>query len=263
MMKAHRPLNGYEGQHEKIIERHFKKATRYCDDITIFNFPITILCFTNRCGSNLLGEHLRATGNFHGFYEHLNHDVVEELSYQRGSDTFPNYLKTLAAEKTNDCHSYGIKASWDQLLMLLKWNIPAMFSGIRIIHIERRDVVAQAVSFSIAAQTKKWTSLMKGETTNISYDFDDILNRINGIGEGNRLIKTICSIYDHKRIMVDYDEISGDCIPTLSRIHTELKIPFTKLNLPNARLEKQADKLNEEFCLKFKSDFKRKITQNR
>ncbi|TKW65776.1 MAG: hypothetical protein DI616_12910 [Paracoccus denitrificans] len=54
----------------------------------------------------------------------------------------------------------------------LTWNILSMFRGAKIINIERNDAVDQAVSMSIAKQTKSWSS-EQGTATDPEYDYSD------------------------------------------------------------------------------------------
>ncbi|MBB4207089.1 Stf0 family sulfotransferase [Roseinatronobacter bogoriensis] len=245
----------YTGPHQKSIQKYFGAATRFDGKAPVFDFPLTLLCFTNRCGSNMLAEYLRLTTNFTGLHEQLNHDVVPRLARQAGYDSFPNYVAGMASAKVTAAASFGFKASWDQLLMLLRWNIPAMFSGLHILHIQRRDLLAQAVSFSIAAQTKRWNSLMEGEKPVPDYLFSDILDRLNGSSHGNRMIRQICCIYDLPRVEMYYEDLLADPVGVLNAVHSQLGLSLRRFNLGQARLQRQADHYNEAFIARFKQDF--------
>ena len=243
------------GPHQKHIRQHFKDATSFQGTAPIFDMPLTLVCFTNRCGSTLLAEYLRLTRNFAGLHEQLNHDVVCNTAARLGVSRFPDYVAALTENASEQAKSFGFKASWDQLLMLLRWNIPAMFTGLNIIHIEREDLVAQAVSFSIADQTKKWNSNIKGGDKEPVYDFDDILNRLNGTGFGNKMIRQICSVHDLNYSYVVYEELIADPVTTLAQLHAQLGMALTQFNLGAGKLRKQAGFLNKEFAARFRQDF--------
>lgn len=61
--------------------------------------------------------------------------------------------------------------------MLLRFNIPAIYPGVRVIHIVRSSAFEQAVSFSIADQTNLWISKYIPDGSEASYSFQDIAFR--------------------------------------------------------------------------------------
>lgn len=248
-------FESFNRQHEKEISRIFNGATQFSSAEPLFEKPLTILCFTNRSGSNLLAEYLRITRNFAGLREQLNHDIVKKAADKTGVATFPDYVTDLARDSIDDAKSFGFKASWNQLLMLLHWNIPAMFSGLNVIHIERKDIVAQAVSYSIANQTKQWKSTIKKEAAQPEYDFSDILKRLDNAGFGNKMIRQICSVYELKHISVIYEDLVADPVMTLARLHKETGLPLQQFNIGARALEKQAGHINQEFSTRFKQEF--------
>lgn len=248
-------FESFNRKHEKEISQFFNGATKFTGTEALFDKPLTILCFTNRSGSNLLAEYLRITRNFAGLREQLNHSIVKKTADKLGVGSFPDYVAGLAHQAHDDAHSFGFKASWDQLLMLLHWNIPAMFSDLNIIHIEREDVVAQAVSYSIADQTKQWKSSIKQKSATAEYDFFDILKRLNNAGLGNKMIRQICAIYELKSISVFYEDIVADPVITLAKIHREIDLPLLQFNLGERAFEKQANHVNQEFSARFKREF--------
>ena len=122
---------------------------------------------------------MRSTGRVAGLGEALNAEAVATRCEKWGVTNFPGYFQTLAERNKVP---FGVKASWDQLLMLLRWRIPQMHSGLKVIHIYRRDVVGQAISRDIAWQTGKWTSLTPvEEAVTPSYDMRRISEQVASI----------------------------------------------------------------------------------
>jgi LPS sulfotransferase NodH len=90
-------------------------------------------------------------------------------------DTFREYQEELLRLRTSPNGVFGFKAHFDQWEF---FRIAGEFGrpvNLRFILIERRDIVAQAVSFSRALQTDRWGSNMV-ERKAKAYDFDHILD---------------------------------------------------------------------------------------
>lgn len=240
------------GNHQRKIEKLFSGKARYMADEPMFSFPLVMMAFTNRSGSTLLAEYLRLTGNFTGFYEHLNGFAVENMLEKTQAKTFPEHFAALASTQKKDAEAFGIKASWDQMLMLLRWRIGRMFTSVHVIHVERLDVLAQAVSFSIADQTKQWMSTQSGTGTTPRYKATDIRQRLDGIGIGNKLIRQICSVHGLDTLATRYEDFIADPVAELNRIHKWLGIPLRRLDLGRSRLTKQSDETNADFIARYR-----------
>lgn len=146
------------GRHERRLESALGAARlRYEGTAPLFDKPLILIGFTNRSGSTLLADYMRQSAMFVGLGESANHDFVLRQMQSRGLESYPDLIAQLAGAGGTR-HLFGLKASWDQMAMLVRWNIPAMFSGLKVIHITRRDPLAQAISYSIAEQTDQWTS---------------------------------------------------------------------------------------------------------
>ena len=242
------------GNHQREIEAFFRGRVRYGGSEPVFSQPLVLLGFTNRSGSNLLGEYLRLTGNFSGFHEHLNASAVRNMAERTEARTFPDHMAALAKMQDKKANAYGVKASWDQMLMLLRWRVDRMFASVHVIHIERLDVLAQAVSFSIAAQTRKWMSTQAGTGAKPAYNATDIRNRLDGIGSGNKLIRQICSVYGLDTLTTRYEDLVTEPVAELDRIHKWLGIPLRRLDLGKARLDRQSDGTNATFIARFRAE---------
>lgn len=242
------------GSHQKEITEIFAGQTSYLGEEPVFQFPLVLMCFTNRCGSNMLSEYLRQTGNFGGLYEHLNGFAVRSMVQATKATTFPDHVSAIVNQHKKDAATFGFKASGDQLLMLLRWRIDKMFSSLHVIHMERLDLLAQAVSYSIADQTKKWTSTQTGNDMEPQYNASDISNRINGIGKGNLMIRKACLAHDLDWIPMVYENVLASPIAELERIHKWLDLSLLRVNLRRTRMKKQSNGTNDEFIARFRAD---------
>jgi LPS sulfotransferase NodH len=149
--------------HEDRIATLFPGGRRFAGPGPALPCPLVLVAFTNRSGSNLLCDYLDQTGRMAVGGESLNHDTVAVQRRQHGGTAFPDHMAWLAAHLgAGPGRPLAVKASLDQLVMLARWNIPAMFPAVHVLHIRRRDALAQAVSLSVASQTGRWTNQQMG-----------------------------------------------------------------------------------------------------
>lgn len=221
----------------------------------IIKAPLLVLAFTNRCGSNLLGEYLRSTGLFAGFEEQLNAESIDYFADHFSSKSFPDYIHSLW-RMAEPGQMFGIKAAWSQLLALKRYNIDKMFSGgVRVIHMERYDVLAQSVSFSVAAQTQQWTSEQDSRTRDVIYDENSITHFLEFISTGNARIREIVALSRADYIHVAYEETIRDYQRQVDRITDWLSLPRREAT-GTPRLQRQATIANKEFADTYSTNFK-------
>ena len=114
------------GGHERRLRALYGEDAAYLETGPVFDKPLVIVGFTNRSGSNLLVDYVRQAGRANGGGEYLNGDVLETLHAQHGFKRFPGYLLFLYKTQCKPGQSLMLKASWDQLAMLVRLNIPAV-----------------------------------------------------------------------------------------------------------------------------------------
>lgn len=246
------------GAHEARLRELFGGAMTYTADAPVFDHPLYVLGFTNRSGSNLLGEYLRGTSRFRGFQEQLNHPAVEGRAAELGLTSFPAYVEAVASRGRRQ-FPFGIKASSTQLSMLLRCRIDRMFSGLRLIHILREDVVAQAVSFSIAFQTKTWTSLQENGGAEAAYDYDDIMRRLSGFTSANALMAHQAALFDIPCLQVTYEALTDDPAPVMHAIGRFAGVDLDDWQPGETRLKKQATDLNARFKERFERESRERL----
>lgn len=219
--------------------------------------PLTVMAFTNRCGSNLLADYLLQTGRFGGFGEALNLPVAQAFRDRQGTRSLPGYLGALA--ETHLCNrerSLGVKASADQLAMLIRHGIPRMFAGFRVVHIWRQDLVGQAVSFAIADQTKSWTSRQEptGRSDGrIAVAPAQIEQMIQAIQQQNNRIAAILATLGIGGPTVSYEELTANPAQAMRRVCTMLGVELGAWEPRAPRIEKQADALNERLVAEYRA----------
>ncbi|MGV6847919.1 MAG: Stf0 family sulfotransferase [Marinibacterium sp.] len=258
--------------HEKKIPDTFDGQVAYSDGMERPGGTLGLLLFANRSGSNLLAEHLNASGHFRGFAEVLNFNFVAKAAGRHGVTTFPDYIRRMARQgadagtdkKTDgetDGGIFGMKCSAGQLMMLARWNILAMFDTVRIVNIEREDLVEQAVSMSIAKQTGQWSSDMDGRAEP-GYDFDQIRTSLDDMAQMTAAKRAAIALLDLPSITVTYRAVVEDPAACVRRACDLFGVP-SDFTLPETtRLQKQANARNADFAARFRTDMQARLIGN-
>lgn len=235
------------GLHEQKISAYFgADKLEFTGAAPEFDRPLIILGFTNRSGSNLLAEYLRQPGQVFGLGEFTNHDFVQETSATLALETYPDLIRHFA-QKCGPNQVFGLKASWDQIAMLARWNIPAMFKGVRIIHISRDDMLEQAISMNIALQTRQWTHAQKPSGRFSGFDGHRLEQTLQIQHQEDVLIRVLAQAMDVPRFGLTYEALCAD--PTaITRKALSFcgKPPKPDWVAQAPKLQKQAGGLNKE-----------------
>lgn len=243
--------------HEIRIKEIFDGNVFYQDGKELFDHPLVLLLFANRSGSNLLAERLVASKRFSGLQEMLNFDTVGEVSARHDIKSFPDYFRAMAAHNIGDTF-FGTKCSVGQLLMLMRWNILSMFQGAKIINIERNDVVDQAVSMSIAAQTKSWSS-EQATVTEPVYDYSDIEKYLAHFVDDSIRRRALIQMIDFDSITIEYDDIVSNPRYVVSECCKLFGVTAPAEIPEQTRLKKQGGELNREFAARFRREAQERL----
>lgn len=246
------------GIHEAEVSKYFPFNLPFSAEIPVFNNPLTIMAFTNRCGSNLLADYLNQTSKIGGFHESLNHDTIRRMSINERIDKFSDYI-TYIFNKFSVDGRLGVKASWDQITMLSRSGILEMFPAVNIIHIKRSDVVSQAVSHWIAHQTKKWTSAQKGDAIDPVYDFKSIDSIVSSINNSNSIIPILSNVIGSNFVDIAYEDLVRDPYKSVASVGRSLSLDLSDWTPINPKINRQADEINNEFIFKYNSELRRVI----
>ena len=235
-----------QGPHESRVRALFPDAFVFAGERPVFSKPLCILAFTNRSGSNLLADYLRQTGRFRGFGEGLNWDEVRRSLERQPVASFPDFVARLAGPP-NEPGIWGIKASWDQIIMLQRANIPAMFSGVRIVHSVRRDLLGQAISHWIAHQTNRWTSAHKEQGIVPEFALDRIESILLDIVRSNSHIEVVASTLGILRHVVVYERLQDDPATEIRQLAEAMSVDLVGWRPGTPRITRQRNETNDNF----------------
>lgn len=233
-------------------EQHIKhifgaQNIRFTGTSPIFETPLILIGFTNRSGSNLLCDYLRQTGRIQGLGEMLNYPAVRKLKHDHALEDFPSYFQFLTTKFCPNRECLGVKASCDQLASIIRNKIPEMFPETYVINIERRDKIAQAVSYSIALQTKKWTSAQAATGTEPVFKLEQIDRLISAQKLENEMIALQAQAFKLPFCKVDYESLCDDPKQVISTLFEFAGIELPKLEISTPKISRQADERNLEF----------------
>jgi len=239
------------GPHETALTRLFgADGMRRRAEAVCFQTPLVVIAFTNRSGSNLLADYVRQGKVAGGAGEFLNHDFVTKHAREQGITRLPDYMLYLQTRFAGPAGALAVKASWDQLAMLHRTGLTGMFPEVRVLHVLRQDVLAQAVSYAIALHTRQWTSKHAAEQVGVPFDPKLIEEVAAGFHQANLLIRLICDATGLRRWALAYEQMCHDPAHVASVMIPAGLAPQGWV--PDApRISKQAGPRNEELRAAF------------
>lgn len=241
-------------RHESKCRAHFGSKFEISATNTPALGPLNILIFVNRSGSTLVSQYLSATGQFSAFGEPLNIDTILERSDRFSLNSFEEYLRHLYEEIGVNGAQVGMKASLDQILMLLRSKaIPNLFDEVRWIFLERLDVVSQAISFHIAKQTGRFYS-HSGIEDDPVYDFESIRNEARKIMRDYYRCRLLINAINLPAYHLTYEKFTADPATETQHLSVFLGVPTCTIDTSMIDLTVQANQFNADFRERFKRD---------
>ncbi|MDJ0648898.1 MAG: Stf0 family sulfotransferase, partial [Xenococcaceae cyanobacterium MO_188.B19] len=129
-----------------------------------------IVCSTGRSGSTLLCKTLKNLKCCGNPAEYFHHNETKKLQLKDDPDKFISYCDSVLQEGLTANGVFGVKMHWWQMYDFIKIAkksalfkdkkdleiLNAIFPNLKFIYISRQDIIAQAVSTTIALATKVW-----------------------------------------------------------------------------------------------------------
>ncbi len=248
---------GPGGGHGNRIEEYFSRFGPQPAPKPDRDYTTYVVCFTNRCGSNLLCQTLTATGLLGDPQEYFNYPFVKRMSKKRGIRSLAEYAVELQADRSSANAVFGTKLGAGQLLYLAESGvIPHVLERPHFVWVRRRDVLAQAVSLSIATQTSQWTSESEGDRT-ADYDEVDILRRLRMITSANAQFEYFFGMCAVQPLILEYEDFCDDLLGTARAVADQLGVT-ERIDVPAEAitLTRQRNELNELFEAKIRASYR-------
>ena len=213
---------------------------------------LLFICFTNRSGSNYLSEAIASSGDLNRAGEYFNADTMENQTRRLHLTSFGDYMHFLrrrAGFRGRLCSKIAVT----QFAML---NYYGVFDQAecdpRFLFIERRDLLDQAISWQIAAQTLRWRTSDKGVASieSLVLSNKDISARVDSIARQNYLWKLVFATNKIPFFHVIYEDLVAAPLSTLEKIAAWLDINKT-FDFGKIELRRQRGRINEEWFSKY------------
>lgn len=241
--------------HNERIEEYFKeKSASGAREIKLEPVQSLFICFTQRSGSTRLGELLASTGKLPASKGDFSWRGVKNRSEKRGISSLEEYCGYLI--KTQSEHGVFVcKTSAPQLALLTKRNlVPRVFATPRFIHLRRRDLLGQAISFGIATQTGQWSTRRGQAVSEPQYHPKVIANRMRSITLANAWFQEYFAIFGFPVFELAYEDLIADEAGVTSAITEWLGLGPSQIDLEKTNLQPQRNALNAEWRKKFLSE---------
>lgn len=255
------PLNPpiYPSVHEAKIKEYFQSInvndSLICDNSNMCEYDLYssyFICFTNRCGSNFLGAAIASDGRLARAGENLNYDTVINQSKRNELRSFDEYFYWLINKTKRKLKVFGCKTSIGQLMFLYDIGVLAKFKKPpKFIHVIRKDVIAQAVSLSIANQTKKWTSQQEGVAVEVKYLQANIANIVQSFCKENAMFSFIFNVLGVQPLTIYYEDLVDCPEENMCKIGEFIGVEDLKFVPSAIPFQKQSDERNELFKKRF------------
>lgn len=236
-----------------IPESDFVSA-HYDRDYSATTTNVLIIFSTPRSGSTLLCDTIyEARGP-------LAHEYFQPYQYMQilsqrwgalngGKINISKYIQHLKKYRTAPNGWLGINVHAAHIPVFTAVKQELKDCQFHYVHIIRRDVIAQAVSYHIASITGQWTSGFKKEREAV-YKFDGIREKMHRINTGNSNIIAYLHTQCVNFVTIYYEDLVEDRKRELAR----LQIPIDLEALSQPSLEKQRSHLNDEMIKRFSRD---------
>jgi LPS sulfotransferase NodH len=236
----------------------------YWDQFTPrYDFPdfvgtprLYVIATTPRSGSHFLGHALWESGAFGAPLEYLHRKNFQRWQERSGADSPEAVFGWLARRRTSPSGWFGLKLMWRQFETWAEdGRLPFLQPVARVIHLYRRDLLGQAISFRIAQQTGVWAAGMPGNGREAAFDRAAILQAAEALRRQNRDWHRMLNSpawAGVPRFSLAYEDLAGDPGAMLGRIARFLEPDDPPPLAPTARTARQSDGLN--------ADWRRRVT---
>jgi LPS sulfotransferase NodH len=128
------------------------------------------------------------------------------------------------------------------------------FGGTQFVHLQRGDVLAQAVSWAKAEQTGYWQDGDRAERGGAAkFDFDDVDSYVKTIGEHNRAWREWFDASAITPLPVLYEDLVTDMSDTLDSILHFLGLEVPPGHVVDPPTQRQGDGVNRQWTERYRS----------
>lgn len=217
---------------------------------------VLIIASTARSGSHMLGHALHTTGCFGFPLEYTNPANFKEWQRLLKKETLQDVLNELQTRRTSENGVFSIKIHYSHLKMYGGFKgLKALFPDAYYVLLSRKDVLKQAVSLSIAAQTGVWISGQKAKFTNPKYDYLAIKNFLKNTIIEQASWRYTLAASGSNFLEMNFDTIKSDIPGAVSQVASFMDVGVTPEKMPSKPVtQQQSSELNNLWLSQFLED---------
>ena len=228
-------------------------------DSTISSY---MLCTAPRCGGTLLASLLYESDVMGVPHEYFHIEDVAENLCERWGFTRPvkttEYFDEVLKRRTGPNGVFGLKTHFSQIYPLLgQKSVQKLLGSTKsFVHVTRKDVLAQAVSYAIAHQSRSWSTL---HTTRADAQYDSgLVNQfLEEILMQSLQWQRFFTINKISAIEISYEDILEDPNRVCHQICESMDIKTAHdFSIKKSPLKQQTTTQNTEWIDRFRSEKK-------
>lgn len=225
-------------------------------DATVPN-KFLIIASTPRCGSHMLGHVLHATGRFGFPLEYALPANLKEWQRRLGVNTLPQVLGELQRRRTSSNGVFSVKVHYDHIRQFGGFkDLLAAFPNAFFVLLSRKDVLRQAVSYSLAKQTGSWIAAQQPLTEKVEYSYSDIDRCLRKTLLDNAGWRYLLNTRACNFIELNFETMRNDIPAAVMRIAEFMKVTVEPQLIPGAPVTtRQGDETNLQWREQYLRDY--------
>lgn len=157
------------------------------------------------------------------------------------------YVQALTRYRTSSDGTLGINLHGSHLAGFLHFEPLLAGLPVDFVVVQRRDIIAQAISHEIAGQTQRWSSAF-ASSGKPEYRFDAILARVRNLQRQNLLTQAFANARRGAAADISYEDLVADTEQTLRKIPAFANLADIQIG---TRLKRQGSDLNSQWKRQF------------
>lgn len=229
-------------------------------DLPLVNRPTKtlVIASTGRCGSHMLGHALHQTNSFGFPLEYLNPANLLEWKRRLGIRDTHEAVREIQRRRTSPNGVFGIKVHYPHLQMIGGFTgLKELLPDAQYIVLTRSNVLAQAVSLTIAGQTGVWIAGQPAVKKDPTYRYDDVAYNLRRIILDTASWRYTLAAHGCNRLEMDFESVRSDLSDSIRRIAEFVGVTLQAKDVPvDQATKKQGNSLNAEWVDRFLHDYR-------
>lgn len=204
-----------------------------------------VICAEHRSGSTLLCQLLASTGTLG-----RPDEVFRDTEFNKRVEQDPALIGGIVRSVSTDNGVYGIKVFSNQFDVTMRAGWVEALDDPVFVYLERRDLLAQAISFVKAIQTRRYVA-SETATGSLRYDAKAIAATLARIADAGARWRRYFARNGITPIWLVYEELIEDPGRAVAAIAAALGVPAPALDLDRVSLTVQRDEVTDTWRDRF------------